>query len=258
MKRIRKFTELDRKLAFSRDERADFALPYIRPVDAATLIIVNRSGKKPEVLMGKRSAKHEFMPNKFVFPGGRVDPCDSRLVVPGKMRAPVMRHLRADIRKNMTQARLKGLALAAIRETYEETGLVLGRPTRTPPLSHHPVWRDFMRLGVEPALANLDFVVRAITPPNRSRRFDTRFFMADARELFNKPGDITSGSGELQDLRWIGLKEALELDLPIITHEVVKCVEDRLQYADPARFRRPVPFYRFKNDRFIISNLQVR
>ena len=185
----------------------------VRPREAATLIIV-RQAKTPKILMGKRAASHKFMPNKFVFPGGRVDPCDSRLVVPSKMRTPVIRHLQAKTKKSMTPARLKGLALAAIRETYEETGLVLGRPTTSDVTSRHPVWRTFLELGVEPALSNLDYVARAITPTKRNRRFDTRFFMADASELHNKPSDIKNGSGELLDLHWIGLKEALKLDLP--------------------------------------------
>ena len=257
MQKIKELSELDTKIENSEDECADLTLPYIRPVDAATLIIVNRQSKTPKVLMGKRSAQHKFMPNKFVFPGGRVDPCDSRLVVPSKMRTPVIRHLQAKTKKSMTPARLKGLALAAIRETYEETGLVLGRPTTSDVTSRHPVWRSFLELGVEPALSNLDYVARAITPTKRNRRFDTRFFMADASELHNKPSDIKNGSGELLDLHWIGLKEALKLDLPIITYEIVKCIEERLQYPDTRRYTRPVPFYRFEHGKFIISNLRA-
>ncbi|EJW20496.1 hypothetical protein IMCC14465_17890 [alpha proteobacterium IMCC14465] len=257
MTKTKQLTELDNKIEKSVDERADLTLPYIRPVDAATLIIVNRQTKTPKVLMGKRSAKHKFMPNKFVFPGGRVDPCDSRLVVPSKMRIAVMRHLKAETKKSLTPARLRGLALAAIRETYEETGLVLGKPATTNATSRHPVWRAFLELGVEPALSNLDYVARAITPTKRNRRFDTRFFMADATELFNKPSDIMKGSGELLDLHWISLKEALKLDLPIITHEIVKCIEARLQYPDARRYNRPVPFYRFEHGKFIISNLRA-
>ena len=257
MQKTTQLSELDTKIEKSVDERADLTLPYIRPVDAATLIIVNRQTKTPKVLMGKRSSKHKFMPNKFVFPGGRVDPCDSRLIVPSKMRTPVIKHLQAETKKSMTPARLRALALAAIRETYEETGLVLGRPTSSEVTSRHPVWRAFLEQGVEPALGNLDYVARAITPTKRNRRFDTRFFMADASELYNKPSDITNGSGELLHLHWISLKEALKLDLPIITHEIVKCIEERLQYPDTRRYTRPVPFYRFEYGRFIISNLRA-
>ena len=51
----------------------------VRPRDAATLILVRNDGATPQVLMGQRHANHKFMPNKFVFPGGRVDPADSRV-----------------------------------------------------------------------------------------------------------------------------------------------------------------------------------
>src|SRR2546430_16826219 len=54
-------------------EKVDQKYPYMRPRDAATLILVRQRGKVPEVLLGCRDAKHAFMPNRYVFPGGRVD-----------------------------------------------------------------------------------------------------------------------------------------------------------------------------------------
>ena len=54
----------------------DLSHPYVRPKDAATLILVDRSGSAPKVLLGKRHARHKFMPGRYVFPGGRVDPGD--------------------------------------------------------------------------------------------------------------------------------------------------------------------------------------
>jgi len=51
----------------------DLTSPYVRPKDAATLILVDRGGRVPKVLLGKRHQGHKFMPGKFVFPGGRVD-----------------------------------------------------------------------------------------------------------------------------------------------------------------------------------------
>ena len=57
--------EVERDLSASR---------YVRPKDAATLILIDRSGKVPKVLLGKRHHGHKFMPGKFVFPGGGVDP----------------------------------------------------------------------------------------------------------------------------------------------------------------------------------------
>ena len=104
----------------------------VRPRDASTLIIVRRDGSAPRVLMGQRHADHKFMPNKFVFPGGRVDPADSRIVPIVDLRAAVARRLMARMRGTPTERRARALAMAAIRETFEETGLVIGRPVAAP------------------------------------------------------------------------------------------------------------------------------
>lgn len=66
----------------------------VRPRDAATLIIVRTGAGEPRVLMGQRSANHKFMPNKFVFPGGKVDCADNRIVPPLDLHPHVMDRLR--------------------------------------------------------------------------------------------------------------------------------------------------------------------
>ena len=154
----------------SRSELRD-STRAVRPRDAATLLIVRQGGKEPRVLMGKRAASHKFMPNKFVFPGGRVDPGDGRIVV-------MKRLLRGG-----SETRARALALAAIRETYEETGLVIGEP-HTPTLkTRSPQWAEFLRHDVNPRLDVLHLIARAITPPYRNRRFDARFFMSDSAHI---------------------------------------------------------------------------
>src|SRR5271154_3136171 len=100
--------------------------PYRRPVDAATLILVDRSGAVPKVLVGRRHDKVVFQPGKFVFPGGRVDTADGRVPV----AAPMSKALEANLLKGspkITAARARSLAVAAVREPCEETGLCLGR-----------------------------------------------------------------------------------------------------------------------------------
>src|SRR6516164_2740059 len=100
--------------------------PYFRPKDDATLILVDRSGSTPKVLVGKRHDKVVFMPGKFVFPGGRVDGADYR--VPSA--APITAELEANLFKGSPKtaaSRARSLAIAAIREACEETGLCLGR-----------------------------------------------------------------------------------------------------------------------------------
>ena len=53
----------------------------LRPKDAATLVLVKRDGREPRVLMGQRHGNMAFMANKYVFPGGRIDPADMRIPV---------------------------------------------------------------------------------------------------------------------------------------------------------------------------------
>src|ERR1700741_3811669 len=102
-----------------------FHHPNLRPKDAATLILIDRAGKIPKVLLGKRHARHKFMPGKFVFPGGGVDPTDKAMPI----ASPLDRHAEKRLMQRFHKAsavRARALALAAVRETFEETGLLLG------------------------------------------------------------------------------------------------------------------------------------
>jgi 8-oxo-dGTP pyrophosphatase MutT (NUDIX family) len=198
----------------------------VRPRDAATLLIVRHGGKEPRVLMGKRAASHKFMPNKFVFPGGRVDPGDSRIIPPHDLHPHVMKRLC----QGCSESKARALALAAIRETYEETGLVIGEP-HTPTLrSRSPHWADFLQHDINPRLDVLHYIARAITPPYRNRRFDARFFMIDAEHIQGEVHERPQGSGELLDLHWVGLSRAQQMDqLPHITRSVLQELERRLR-----------------------------
>src|SRR5690348_9021621 len=69
--------------------------PYFRPRDAATLILIDRTGEKPKVLVGRRHDNVVFMPGKYVFPGGRVDKSDNRVPV----AAPITKELEANLLK---------------------------------------------------------------------------------------------------------------------------------------------------------------
>lgn len=222
----------------------------VRPRDAATLILVRKDGASPRVLMGQRHANHKFMPNKFVFPGGRVDPADSRIKPVEDLRPEVARLLLARMRGTPSENRARALALAAIRETFEETGLAVGRLIPTPQSSKHKDWNAYFSIGVSPALGALEFVARAITPPYRTRRFDTRFFIADAEHIHGDPAQV-AGSGELQGLHWIGIKEAEDLDLPNITRVVLAEIDERLRQTVAAQRARAVPFIHFRNGQAI-------
>src|SRR5438270_8542062 len=99
--------------------------PTIRPKDAATLILIDRSGRAPKVLLGKRHERHSFMPGKFVFPGGGIDPSDKGMAVARPLDPHAQERLLQRFHHG-SPGRARALALAAIRETFEETGLVLG------------------------------------------------------------------------------------------------------------------------------------
>lgn len=200
-----------------------------RPRDAATLLLVRRDGP-PRVLMGRRHGGHAFMPDKWVFPGGRVHPSDFRVPAARELNAATA----AALARTTTPARARAIALAAIRETFEETGLLLARPGAA---RSRGEWRAFLAAGVLPDLGALDFVARAITPPARSRRFDARFFVADAAAL---TGLDPRGSGELDELAWFDWPAALALDLPDITRAILHEVAAR--FDDPGR---PIPCHRF-------------
>jgi 8-oxo-dGTP pyrophosphatase MutT (NUDIX family) len=198
----------------------------LRPRDAATLLIVRQEGPQPRVLMGKRAASHKFMPNKFVFPGGKVDAADSRIVPPHDLHPEVMRRLC----EGCSPTRARALALAAIRETYEETGLIIGEP-HTPTLkSRSPHWAAFLRHDINPRLDVLHLIARAITPPYRNRRFDARFFMIDAQYIQGEVHERPQGSGELLDLHWVALSRAQHMEgIPHITRVVLQELERRLR-----------------------------
>lgn len=221
----------------------------VKPRDAATLIIVRNDGAQPRILMGQRAAGHAFMPNKFVFPGGKVDAGDHRLQPPYDLHPAVM----ARLSRGSSETRARALAMAAIRETYEETGLVLGEPDTPTLKTRSPHWRSFLQYDVNPRLDRLHLVARAITPPYRSRRYDARFFMADADLIQGDVHEAPQGSGELLRLHWVSLEDARELALPSITRMVLGEVERRLERGhEPADHG---PFIYFRRGKTVIDKI---
>ena len=144
--------------------------------NAATVIALRDRDSHPAILMGQRGAKAAFMPNKFVFPGGAVDAADAYIPLLSDVPRPCFDRLEADAPAGMQRA----LGAAAVRELWEETGLILGEPGawsgEVP-----PDWQSFARTGHLPSAGGLQFVFRALTPPGRPRRFDARFFLVGCR-----------------------------------------------------------------------------
>jgi 8-oxo-dGTP pyrophosphatase MutT (NUDIX family) len=219
----------------------------LRPKDAATLILVKREGGAVRVLMGQRHSGMAFMANKFVFPGGRMDPADIRVPVSTDLRPEIS----AKVSHGITPARARGLALAAVRETFEEAGVLVGEKSDTVPRTRAPAWREFFAHKILPRLDRFDFIARAITPPNRTRRFDARFFMADAESIAHVLD--AAANEELLKPAWLTLGEARALDLPSITRTVLDEVEART--ADGFDGSRPVPFFRFTRNKPQLAHL---
>ena len=217
--------------------------PYRRPVDAATLILVDRLGATPKVLVGRRHDKVVFMPGKFVFPGGRVDTADSRVPV----AAPIPERLQANLLKGspkITAARARSLAVAAIREACEETGLCLGRAGHGKASALKGPWKPFADAGLLPDPSGLFLIARAITPPGRVRRFDTRFFTADASAIAHRVEGVIHADAELVELVWVELGSKPLADLHRMTRNVLDDLDKRLAIG-ALRHDADVPFYHF-------------
>jgi 8-oxo-dGTP pyrophosphatase MutT (NUDIX family) len=219
--------------------------PNVRPRDAATMIIIDRSGT-PKVLLGRRHHGHKFMPGKFVFPGGRVEPLDRRMTAVSPLAPQVEAQLMKAVQRPSPD-KARGLLLAAIRETFEETGLMLGAKSEASMRSPGGPWDGFVQAGVVPDLAPVHFVARAITPPGRTKRFDTRFFAVDAGAIAARQDGVVGPDTELTELVWLPIGEASRLDMPAITTAVLEELTARI--AAGFSHDLPVPFYRVVNRR---------
>lgn len=215
----------------------------VRPKDAATLIIVRRDDSVPKILMGRRSDGHDFLPNKFVFPGGRVDRGDNMVRPHTDLRPEV----EARLLKGCSTTKARALGMAAIRETFEETGLIVGRKADQPMQTRSPAWNAFAATGVAPVLDIMDYIGRAITPPFRHKRFDARFFMADAEHIAGDLHDTSDASGELLEIHWVPIADAKQLELQGITLLMLDEVEKRLTLPTRKAAELPAPFYYFRN-----------
>ena len=218
-----------------------------RPRDAATIIVLSRRPGGLHVLMGQRSAGHAFLPGKVVFPGGSTDRADYHAPFAGALHPQVSAKLTVNMRGRTSVRRAQALALSAIRETYEETGVLLGNSCPNPPAMRNAAWRDFLSHGVLPDLSPLRLIARAITPPRFKRRFDARFFAVFDDAVVTK---VAVPDNELIDPAWLTIEEARGHPLPDITRTVLNELERRLEMDPQLRAGEPVPFYYMLRGRF--------
>jgi 8-oxo-dGTP pyrophosphatase MutT (NUDIX family) len=219
----------------------------LRPRDAATLIIVDLASGEPRVLLGRRRPDLVFMPGRYVFPGGRVDPADRQVAVEDDLAPGNLENLMVAMKGNASPARARALALAAVRETFEEAGILIGVPlgSAIPPKAE--TWQRFFALGFRPVLAPLTFFARAVTPPGRPRRYDTRFFCVGAEAIVHR---VPTSDGELSDLEWHTIEQARGLDLPNITRVVLEDLGERIAAGALQKADVPVPYYHGRNGNF--------
>ncbi len=211
--------------------------PLARPRDAATLIVYRENAGVLELLMGERHARHRFMPHRFVFPGGRIDARDSRV----RCATPLAPGTSARLERRLGPARARAMAVAAIRETFEETGLIVGGPDPDPGRPPPRGWEGFFGAGFAPALGALAYVARAVTPPIRPVRFNARFFVVAHEHV---TGEVR-GSGELLGLKWFSVEQALTLELAQITRRVL--IHFGASFGDVAGTGEdgPVPYFKW-------------
>ena len=197
-----------------------------RPRDPASLIVWRIGPAGPEVLMGRRHARHRFMPDVMVFPGGRVDADDHRQPAVREL-APVTQRM---LECRATPGRARAIAIAAVRELHEETGLVLGEKRGE---------------GVAADLGALHYICRAVTPGRRPIRFNARFLAAPAESVH---GSI-AGSGELERLDWYTPEAAHRHHVADITGKVLVEFLDWLEMSARARASRPLIVFRGMDNR---------
>lgn len=218
--------------------------------NAATVIVLRDRHETPHILMGQRGAKAAFMPNKFVFPGGAVDAGDADVPLAAPVNALCHGRLCDDAEPSLAHA----IAVAAIRELWEETGLVLGRKGAWEG-DVPPDWQSFAATGHLPDASALQFVFRALTPPGRPRRFDARFFLVDADDIASDPDDFDAACDELSHLQWVPLSRARSFDMPFITEVVLAEVAARARDTSPPA---SVPFFKNNDEESLFLRLHGR
>ncbi len=215
-----------------------------RPRLAATLVLLCGPKDNPRILMGQRASRHDFMPSVYVFPGGRVDRSDHYMPYAGDLSA----RTETVLESAYAPRRARALVLATLRETYEETGLMLGRTKSTNRNPKDPSWQAFVDKGLMPDVTDIEVFGRAITPPHRHKRFDTWFF---AKRVMDEMMDITSDSKELLNVDWFTFEQIEDLKTHRATDMMLAVLKQFLSYDTAPR---DIFFSRMVRGKFVQSD----
>lgn len=205
--------------------------------DAASLVVIDFETQPERILMGRRASGHLFMPGVFVFPGGRLDEADAAAEISAPLAPEARDALGVPAPGRQSDAAPHALAVTALRELHEETGLSFGATTP-----------DTF------ALDHLKFFARAITPPGRVRRYDTRFFAAARTEAL-QPSRHAGPDGELQEIDWFSLAELADMQVAGITRQILRDVAERLEAGPIDRWPSRVWLHSHDGDAFLRTRL---
>ena len=182
------------------------------------------------------------MPGKYVFPGGRVDKSDNRVPV----AAPISAGARSQ--SDQGQPEDRAFPRACARGCRDPRGLrgnrALPRPQGREARKLEGAWKPFAEAGLLPDPSSLFLIARAITPPGRVRRFDTRFFTADASSIAHRVEGVIHADAELVELVWVEIGSQPLADAHAMTKNVLAELDRRLA-TGPLRHDAPVPFFHF-------------
>lgn len=231
-------------MAIDRRKRDTPRIP-VEPRNAASLVLVRDGSDGAEVLVGRRPMASRFMPGVYVFPGGAVDETDFAL----ETERPLADHVEARLCRQAETPLARALAWTAVRETWEETGLLIGAAGQVSSQTACPAVQAFVEAGLAPDLTALDYLLRAVTPPYIPIRFNTRFFIADASSA---QGPLRP-CPELEDVDWRPIDEVMTLSIVNVTEVVLDAAREYWRNRpEPDPMRRTPMFTQYSPGEVIL------